>query len=245
VHEQQRSRSRSSGTRPPQHHERAPTFVSLSNSEKEGKVEKKQTIVDWARKCPVLWAEKVNFDNMNAIVWLWGYLSEILAARTTNDVPLEAGVLEAKLQHALSVLEVCASHSEKTDFDTQGWKVAKLYGHKVQAQLDRGLVSWLDFAEFKANPHPSELIAARQELEQKQKVVKKKPGEDGRQRSDRPLCTTWNTSKVDGKCDWQVRNPEKGRCNRRHDCSYCTEKGHGATNHQRSFCARRISAGEA
>jgi hypothetical protein len=75
--------------------------------------------------------------------------------------------------------------------------------------------------------------------------VKTMPGKDGRQRSDRPLCTTWNTSKVDGKCDWQVRNPEKGRCNRRHDCSYCTEKGHGATNHQRSLCARRISAGEA
>ena len=232
----QRNSSHSVVTRPPKHHERAPTFVSLTNSEKEGKVEKKPTIIDWA--------EKVNFDSMNAIVWLWGYLSEILAAKTSNEVPMEAGVLDAKLQHALCVLEVCASHSEKTDFDTHGWRVAKLYAHKVQAQLDRGLVSWLDFAEFKANPHPSELIAATHELEQKQKV-KKKAGEETRQKSDKPICSTWNSSKVEGRCDWQVRNPDKGRCNRRHDCSYCTEKGHGSTNHQKSFCARRIAAGDA
>ena len=244
VHGQGSSQSRSAVTHHPRKHERTPTFVSLSNSEKEGKIEKKSTIIDWARKCPVLWAEKVNFDSMNAIVWLWGYLSEILAEKSSTEGPMEAGVLDAKLQHALCVLEVCASHSEKTDFDTHGWRVAKLYAHKVQAQLERGLVDWLDFAEFKANPHPSELIAAKHELEQKLRV-KKKTGEELRQRGgDRPLCTTWNSSKVEGRCDWQVRNPDKGRCNRRHDCSYCTEKGHGSTNHQRSFCARRIAAGD-
>ena len=105
-------------------------------------------------------------------------------------------------------------------------------------------MSWSDFAEFKANPHPSELIAAKQELEQKLRV-KKKAGDDGTVRREKPLCTTWNSSKVEGKCDWQVRNPEKGKCNRRHDCSYCLEKGHGTAYHQRSFCAKRISAGEA
>ena len=228
-----------------QHLERAPSFLSLSESGKEGKNEKKETIVDWARKCPVLWAEKLTFDSMNAVSWLWGYLSEILEAKSSNATSLEGGVLEAKLQHALCVLEVCATHSEKTDFDNQGWRIAKLYAHKVQAQLDRGLVSWSDFAEFKANPHPSELIAAKQELEQKLRV-KKKAGEDGTgRRGEKLLCTTWNSSKVEGKCDWQVRNPEKGKCNRRHDCSYCLDKGHGTAYHQRSFCAKRISAGEA
>ena len=99
--------------------------MSVSKAEKEGKSE---SIVEWARKCPVLWAEKVNHENMNAIVWLWGYLSEILDAKTAvvGAPPLESGVLEAKLQHALCVLEVCASHSEKTYFDNQGWKIAKL-----------------------------------------------------------------------------------------------------------------------
>ena len=222
--------------------ERAPTFLSLSDSGKEGKSESKQTIVDWARKCPVLWAEKLTFENMNSVAWLWGYISEILEAKRSNADSLQGGVLEAKLQHVLCVLEVCATHSEKTDFDTQGWKIARLYAHKVQAQLDRGLVTWADFSEFKANPHPSELIAAKQELEQKLRV-RKKPGDEGR-KSDRPLCTTWNSSKVEGKCDWQVRNPDKGKCNRRHDCNYCLDKGHGTAFHQRSFCTKRISAGE-
>ena len=227
-----------------QHLERAPTFLSLSDSGKEGKSEKKETIVDWARKCPVLWAEKLNFDNMNAVAWLWGFMSEILETKSSNAASLEGGVLEAKLQHALCVLEVCATHSEKTDFDTQGWKIAKLYAHKVQAQLDRGLVTWSDFAEFKANPHPSELIAAKQELEQKLRV-RKKPGDEGTGRKgEKLLCTTWNSSKVEGKCDWQVRNPDKGKCNRRHDCSYCLDKGLGNAYHQRSFCAKRISSGE-
>ena len=248
-----RSGSFTAGMRSSHHqqvsYERTPTFVSIPNSEKEGKSEAKQSIVDWARKCPVLWAEKVNHDSMNAIVWLWGYLSEILAAKTDNALTLDAGVLEAKLQHALCVLEVCATHSEKTDFDTQGWKIARLYARKVQAQLDRDLVSWSDFAEFKANPHPSELIAAKQELEQKLRP-RKKFGEDrdkpkGDRFGDRPLCTAWNSSKVEGKCDWQTKNPDKGRCNRRHDCSYCSEKGHGTLHHQRSFCARRIAAGDA
>ena len=96
-------------------HERTSTFVSVSKAEKEGKNE---SIVEWARKCPVLWAGKVNHENMNAIVWLWGYLSEILDAKTAGAgvPPLEPGVLEAKLQHALCVLEVCASHSEKNRF---------------------------------------------------------------------------------------------------------------------------------
>ena len=219
-------------------HERSPTFVSVSKAEKEGKSE---SIVEWARKCPVLWAEKVNHENMNAIVWLWGYLSEILDAKTAvvGAPPLESGVLEAKLQHALCVLEVCASHSEKTDFDNHGLKIAKLYARKVQAQLDRGLVSWLDFSEFKANPHPSELIAAKQELEQK---VRKKVPEIPK--TDRSLCSTWNTSKTEGKCDWQTRNPDKGKCNRKHNCSYCIEKGLGNQFHQRSFCGKRIAAGD-
>ena len=233
---------------PQQNLERAPTFFSLSNSEREGKSEKTQNIVDWAKKCPVLWAEKVNFESMNAIVWLWGYFSELLETRTTNPTSLDGGVLEAKLQHALCVLEVCATHSEKTDFDSQGWRIARLYAHKVQAQLDRGLVTWTDFSEFKSNPHPSELIAAKQELDQK-KTFKRKQGEEVKEvrlkAGEKPLCTTWNVSKVEGKCDWQVRNPDRGRCNRRHECSYCIDKGHGSTYHQKSFCARRTAAGDA
>ena len=77
--------------------ERVPTFLYLSDSGKEGMSEKKETIVDWARKCPVMWAEKLTFDNMNAVACLWGFMSEILEARSSNAASLEGGVLEAKL----------------------------------------------------------------------------------------------------------------------------------------------------
>ena len=208
-----------------------------------------------------MWAEKINFESMNAIIWLWGYLSEILDEKNANPASLESGVLQANLQHALCVLEVCATHSEKNDFDHHGWRVAKLYARKVQAKLDRGLIGWKDFTEFKTNPHPSELIAAKQELEPKMRKKgferasdrgyerasdrgSDRGSERDRGRGDRPLCTTWNSSKTEGKCDWQVRNPDKGRCNRRHDCNYCTEKGHGTLFHQRSFCPKRVAAGD-
>ena len=45
--------------------ERAPTFVPLPISEKGGKGQSKPNIVDWARKCPVLWAEKLTHEVPN------------------------------------------------------------------------------------------------------------------------------------------------------------------------------------
>ena len=222
--------------------ERVPTFVPLRPADKEGKTEKISSIVEWGRLCPVLWAEKINLDNMNVVVWVWAYLAEILAAVGGTDSDLTNEELQAKLQHLLCVLQVCASHSEKTDFDHQGWKIARLYAKKVQAQLDRGLVSWSDFSVYRGNPHPSELIAAKEELV---KVVKKKNAEDpGVQGRGKLLCTTWNSSTVEKKCDWMVKNPDKGKCNRRHDCSYCLDKGLGSFNHQKSFCGKRIAAGD-
>jgi hypothetical protein len=231
--------------------ERVPTFVPLPAADKEGKTEKISSIVEWGRMCPVLWAEKINLENMNIVVWVWAYLAEILAAVAGNTSELTNEELQAKLQHVLCVLQVCASHSEKTDFDNQGWKIARLYAKKVQAQLDRGIVRWSDFSAYKGNPHPSELIAAKEELVQR---VKKKKVEDiGTQQragqatpgaAGKLLCTTWNSSSVEKKCDWMVRNPDKGKCNRRHDCSYCLEKGHGANHHQRTFCGKRLAAGE-
>ena len=148
------------------------------------------------------------------------------------------------------MLEVCASHSEKTDYDGHGWKIARLYARKIQAQLDRGLVTWTDFDSFRGNPHPSELIAAKQELDQKLPPRKVKKTEEGAGWSERDKdkpkgqCPTWNTSKVEKKCDWLVKNPDGRQCNRKHECSYCAEKGHGKYNHQRTFCAKRINAGD-
>ena len=197
----------------------------------------------------MLWAEKIAHDNMNIVVWVWAYLAEILAS--LNDDSTDQTELAAKLQHLLCVLQVCASHSEKNDFEHQGWKVARLYARKVQAQLDRGLVGWQDFSAYRGNTHPSELIAAKEELVQK--APKKKVevagghvrGQDRLQSAgSRPQCTTWNTSTAERKCDWMVRNPDKGRCNRKHDCSYCIEKGLGNLNHQRTFCPKRVAAGD-
>ena len=238
------TQARSASLRPKAVTERTPAFIPLAAPEREGKPDQNPLLIDWVKKCPVMWADKIKSDNMNIVVWLWGCLSEILASRTGTHPELGPGELEARLQHILCTLEVCASHSDLTDFDHHGWKIARLYAKKVQAQLDRGLVSWEDFEIYRSNPHPSELIAAKQELEPKLSLPGKKKKEEEPVRP-KGQCPTWNTSKVERKCEWMERNPGKGSCNRKHECTYCKEKGYGTTHHQRTFCGKRIAAGEA
>ena len=89
----------------------------------------------------MLWADKLNAESMNIVVWMWAYIAEILTSLQGQGQEIQHGDLVAKLQHALCVLQVCASHSERTDFDHQAWKIARLYAKKVQSQLDNGLAT--------------------------------------------------------------------------------------------------------
>ena len=120
--------------------ERFPGIIPLE--EREGKPDKKQpTILDWAKNCPVSYAEKLKYDEINLPVWIWAYVSEILSSRTGLSPDMPKGELEARLQHLLCVLQVTLIHSEKTDFNTTGWSIASIYAKRIQQKLDRRLDS--------------------------------------------------------------------------------------------------------
>ena len=83
---------------------------------------------------------------------------------------LEAGELEARLQHFCHVLEITMQTSGLTDFTNDSWAVARLYDKKVQQKVDNGLFSWVQLSDINhGGSLPHELIAATQELARKPK----------------------------------------------------------------------------
>ena len=239
------------GVRSPQQHslgrkDRVPGIIPLET--REGKPDdKKPSIIDWVRNCPVNYAEKVKFDDVNLPLWVWGYVSELLASRTGLSPDLPPGELEARLQHLLCVLQVALVHSEKTEFMSKGWSIAGVYAKRVQQKLDRGLESWQDFSRFGHDPHPSEMFSAKTEVDRKAPVKKRKEEERYGDRyggGKGKLCSTWNNSDVEGKCKYMVNNPSATKCINRHDCSYCLEKGLGTFMHQSRFCRKKRDAND-
>ena len=236
----------------PLHSDRLPGIVPLDEREGKSTDKKLPTILDWAKNCPVTYAEKLKYDEMNLPIWVWANISEILASRTGLSPDMPCGELEARLQHLLCVLQITLVHSEKTDFNSHGWTVASIYSKRVQQKLDRGIDTWETFGRFGNDPHPSEMFAAKTEADRKL-PPRKKDGfrtdgfRTGSERaSDRPkrLCPTWNSCNVERKCQYLIDNPSAGKCAFRHECSYCIEKKYGNFGHQRTFCSKRRGAHE-
>ena len=225
-----------------QHSERVPGIVPLEDRDGKSVDRKTTTILDWAKNCPVTYAEKIKYEEMNLPIWIWAYVSEILASRTGMAPDMTKGELEARLQHLLCVLQVTLVNSEKTDFNSKGWSIASIYAKRIQQKLDRGLDTWSDFQRFGHDPHPSEMFSAKTEADRK--IPFKKKDEKLDHKGKRLMCTTWNNFEVEKKCQYLLDNPSVTRCIRRHDCSYCLEKNHGTFYHQRRFCAKRRAAGD-
>lgn len=230
---------------------RTPRRASLASSQtplhlQEDKQGKMPSLVQFARNCPVNWTSKVTSDKLNMGLWSWSYVAELLATRTGQAPPLESGELEARMQHFLNVLEVALQPGNSPDFDNQAWKVARLYAEKVQQKVDRG-DTWLGFARrYGTDSHPHELMAAEKELAPKNTKKKEDEGfkkKDEKKDEKRRTCTTWNTSRVEGKCEYEVQYDGRS-CSRRHECSWCKEKGKSSLRHQRTFCRPRLAAGD-
>ena len=225
--------------------DRFPGIIPLEEKEGKSTDKKSPTILDWAKNCPVTYAEKLKYEDMNLPIWIWAYISEILSSRTGLSPDLPRGELESRLQHLLCVLQIALIHSEKTDFNSHGWTIAGIYAKRVQQKLDRGLDTWDSFSRFDNDPHPSEMFAATTEADKKVQH-KKKDDRFGGRGGDKPkrLCPTWNICDVERKCQYLVDNPSVSKCAFRHECSYCIEKKHGNHQHQRRFCAKRRAAGD-
>ena len=225
--------------------ERVPGIVPLQDKEGKSDDRKTLTITDWAKNCPVAYAEKIKYDEINLPIWVWAYVSEILSSRSGLSPDMPRGELEARLQHLLCVLQVALVNSEKTDFSNKGWSIASIYAKRVQQKLDRGLETWEDFKRFGYDPHPSEMFTAKTEVDKRApNPNRKKKEEEKPAGAAKRLCTTWNNCEVERKCQYLVDYPSATKCNKRHDCSYCQEKGYGTLNHQRRFCKRRRDAGD-
>ena len=220
-----------------------PSYISPTE-DKQGKDDKTPVIVQYARNCPVAWTSKVTSDKLNMGLWCWAYVSELLATRTGVAPDLAPGELEARMQHFLNVIEIALQPSNVKEFDSQSWKVARLYAEKVQQKVDKGN-SWVAFEQkYGADSHPHELMAAQIELAPKVQTKSSPRRTAGRERtSDKRSCTTWNTSQVENKCKYEVENDGR-KCDRTHECSWCKEKTKRSLPHQRSFCRQRLAAGE-
>ena len=94
-----------------------------------------------------------------------------------------------------------------------------MYAEKVQQKVERG-DTWLGFEmRYGSDSQPHELMAAEKELAPK--VAKKKEEERVKTKEEikKRSCTTWNTSSVEGKCEYEIQNDGRN-CSRRHECTW-------------------------
>ena len=218
-----------------------------ANPEREGKP---VSLVDHARQMPLECSRSVTSKNINLAMFMYGAVREIHSARIGTAPPLEAGMLEAKLQHLLNVLHVTCLNMNASDFKPTAWSVGRSYHYLVQAKVDSGRESWLDFEHLHwGSPHASEMVAAEREhrLALANQLKLKQEGDRERVKKNgdkKPLCTSWNTSEVEGRCKWEAEHPDS-KCYKAHYCSYCEKKtGNTRTNHQEKFCKRKSEDGK-
>ena len=121
--------------------------------EREGKA---VSIADHARMMPLECARSVTSKNINFAMFMYGAIKELHSARIGQSTQLNTGVLEAKLQHLLNVIHVTLLNSTSSDFKPVAWSVGRTYNSLVQAKLDGGRESWLDFDQLhRGSPHAS------------------------------------------------------------------------------------------
>ena len=206
--------------------ERVPGIVPLDQADqKEGKQPK--SIASHARDMPVEYAKSATAKNINLAMFMYGAISELHSSRIGMEAPLDPGVLEAKLQHLMNVINVTCMNASPTDFKPVGWSVGRTYHNLVQAKIDSGRESWVDFEHYhRSSPHAAEMVAA--EREHRAALNKSKPEKvpervERKGDHDKPLCNTWNNFEEEGKCKYESEHPGE-KCNRIHECKYCKKK---------------------
>ena len=223
----------------PKDDERHSSFLP-GKPDKQGRDSNMPDIVQWARNCPVSWTSKVTTDKLNAVLWAWAFISEILATRTGQAPNLQQGELEARLQHFCNVLEVTLQISNQNDFSGEAWSIGRLYDQKVRHKVENNQFTWVQVAAMNHGASlPHELMAAHQELPRTQKPTKAPNGQREETKKAKNKCMTWNKSEVRGKCLYEVENPSE-KCKFAHECSYCKSKSLKPVDHQRFFCKKRL-----
>ena len=195
------------------------------------------SVVDWAKMCPIKYASTCTTKNLNLPVFMWARLAELRALNAgALETGLKPGELDARLRHLQCVLELLGTNSILSEYSGYGWQLGRDYDRKVQATMDSGASDWVTFnSMFSLGPHPSFVLSAKDEVE---KVTKKTnpQREDDPTKTKKKVCGRFNSCRTAKRCEWELENPNSGRCKRLHQCSYCKLTHSKSVFHQAWDC---------
>ena len=194
------------------------------------------SVVDWAKMCPIKYASTCNSKNLNLPVFMWAKLAELRALSAgAMETNLKPGELDARLRHLQCVMELVGTNSILTEYSGYGWQLGRDYDRKVQATMDSGASDWVTFnSMFSLGPHPSFVLSAKDEVEKVTKKIINTREDDPNKK--KKVCGKFNCCKTAKRCDWEVENPNSGRCKRLHQCSYCKATHSKSVFHQAWDC---------
>lgn len=191
---------------------------------------------DFVKYCQVDYAKKVKPDNCNLVLYVWGYVAQLLASKQGLISSMSEQEQIGRLQHLLHVLELCAMQSPPTDFNTPAWLCAKNYSERVYQDLDTGATTW---SHIGPKMHPTNMMQAM--ATHPKKTLYDKPSQLPSKPSDpatAQVCPKWSSCEVEDKCLWEVENPGRS-CNRPHFCSFCHKKYKQIRKHKDSDCRKK------
>ena len=193
---------------------------------------------EYTKYCQVEYAKKAKPENCNLVLYVWGYVAQILASKQGLISAMPEQEQIGRLQHLLHLLELCAMQSSSTDFNSPAWLCAKNYSDRVYQDLDIGATSW---SQIGPKMHPTNLMQA---MSTHPKRVQEKPpqqpksGDTPSSSTTGPVCPKWSACEVEDKCSWEVENPGR-TCNRPHYCSFCQKKFKQVRKHKDADCRKK------
>ena len=151
----------------------------------------------------------------------------------------------AKLKHIKNYLEICCLNSEPTDFKCYGWTIAKDYAQKVERGVEQNLRAWSDMS---GGVQTDQLVLAQMDFPRPvAPLVPLRKYTSGREdikssgtgtTATKEKCRTYNTCKVDDKCDYETNNPDK-KCILKHECNWCKTHLKLSFRHQEWACKKK------
>ena len=200
----------------------------------EGGTTKKQPkVIEFAKKCPSKWSKQATANNINLPLYAWGAIAELESSLSGRSQAMQESVLLGKLRLLKHTLEICCQNSSATDFSGYSWTLARDYASKVSDEVEQQLITWQD---LDSGVRTASLVSAQMEnprpppkFELKKNL---KPGEK------KDTCTTYNKCTSEGKCDYEVANPDKS-CQKKHECSWCIIHKKQSWRHQAWKCKNK------
>ena len=145
-------------------------------------------------------------------------MKHLLATKTGTLPQLSPEEEVARLRHFVDVLETAALHSSATDFQCQGWTIARDFDHRVMADLDQGEVTW---------PTIATAACVTRSYNQAVHCNAIRSPSPRRLNDTTPICASYNNTAATmegSSCSFETSNPGR-TCRYRHACSHCHAMG--------------------